>query len=84
MDQAIGQKIADYLIKPVNPNQILLALKKNIHKKQIVTEVTQTGYRKDFKTLQCASWTVALWTTGRTYTAALCVGNLNSALPIRI
>lgn len=49
MDQAIGQKIADYLIKPVNPNQILLALKKNIHKKQIVTEVTQTGYRKDFQ-----------------------------------
>ena len=49
MDQAIGQKIADYLIKPVNPNQILLALKKNIHKKQIVTEVTQTGYRKEFQ-----------------------------------
>ena len=49
MDQAIGQKIADYLIKPVNPSQILLALKKNIHKKQIVTEVTQTGYRKEFK-----------------------------------
>ncbi len=47
MDQAIGQKIADYLIKPVNPSQILLALKKNIHKKQIVTEVTQTGYRKE-------------------------------------
>ena len=49
MDQAIGQKIADYLIKPVNPSQILLALKKNIHKKQIVTEVTQTGYRKEFQ-----------------------------------
>ena len=51
MDQAIGQKIADYLIKPVNPNQILLALKKNIHKKQIVTEVTQTGYRKEFQNI---------------------------------
>ena len=49
MDQAIGQKIADYLIKPVNPSQILLALKKNIDKKQIVTEVTQTGYRKEFQ-----------------------------------
>ena len=33
MNQAIGSKIADYLIKPVNPNQILLSLKKNIHKK---------------------------------------------------
>ena len=32
MDQAIGSKIADYLIKPVNPNQILLTLKKNIHR----------------------------------------------------
>ena len=32
MDQAIGSKIADYLIKPVNPNQILLTLKKNVHR----------------------------------------------------
>ena len=38
MDQAIGSKIADYLIKPVNPNQILLSLKKNIHRKDIVAE----------------------------------------------
>jgi DNA-binding NtrC family response regulator len=36
MDQAIGSKIADYLIKPVNPNQILLTLKKNIHRREIV------------------------------------------------
>lgn len=48
MDQAIGSKIADYLIKPVNPNQILLALKKNIHQREIVQEVTQTGYRQEF------------------------------------
>lgn len=48
MDQAIGQKIADYLIKPVNPNQVLLALKKNIHRKEIVTEVTQAGYQQNF------------------------------------
>jgi len=48
MDQAIGSKIADYLIKPVNPNQILLTLKKNIHRKEIVTEVTQSGYQQDF------------------------------------
>lgn len=48
MDQAVGQKIADYLIKPVNPNQILLALKKNIHKREIVDEVTLTGYRQEF------------------------------------
>lgn len=48
MDQAVGQKIADYLIKPVNPNQILLALKKNIHKHEIVDEITQSGYRSQF------------------------------------
>ena len=48
MDQAIGSKIADYLIKPVNPNQILLTLKKNIHQKAIVTEVTQSGYQQNF------------------------------------
>lgn len=48
MEQAIGSKIADYLIKPVNPSQILLTLKKNIHCKEIVTEVTQTGYQQNF------------------------------------
>ena len=49
MDQAIGSKIADYLIKPVNPSQILLSLKKNIHQRQIVTEVTQSGYQQNFQ-----------------------------------
>ncbi len=49
MEQAIGQKIADYLIKPVNPNQILLVLKKNIHRHQIETEVTQTQYQQQFQ-----------------------------------
>lgn len=48
MDMAIGSKIADYLIKPVNPNQILLSIKKNLHKKEIVTEVANTGYQQNF------------------------------------
>ena len=48
MNQAIGSKIADYLIKPVNPNQILLSLKKNLHKNQIVTETTASGYQQEF------------------------------------
>ncbi len=48
MEQAIGAKIADYLIKPVNPNQILLTLKKNLHGKEIVTEVTNSGYQQSF------------------------------------
>jgi len=51
MDQAIGSKIADYLIKPVNPNQILLSLKKNIHRREIVTEVTQSGYQQNFQNI---------------------------------
>lgn len=49
MDQAIGSKIADYLIKPVNPSQILLTLKKNIHRREIVSEITQSGYRQSFQ-----------------------------------
>ena len=49
MDQAIGSKIADYLIKPVNPNQLLLSLKKNIHRKDIVTEVTQGDDQMDYE-----------------------------------
>lgn len=49
MNQAIGSKIADYLIKPVNPSQILLSLKKNIHRREIVTEVMQSGYQQNFQ-----------------------------------
>ena len=61
MDQAIGSKIADYLIKPVNPNQILLSLKKNIHRREIVTEVTQSSYRQEYQKLamqisDCQDW----------------------------
>ena len=47
MNQAIGAKIADYLINPVNPNQILLTLKKNIHKKDIIIEATNTNYQQN-------------------------------------
>ena len=61
MEQAIGQKIADYLIKPVNPNQILLALKKNIHRREIETEVTQSQYQQNFQQIamqimDCREW----------------------------
>ena len=38
MDEAIGSKISDYLIKPVNPRQILLAIKKNIETNQLVRQ----------------------------------------------
>ncbi|MDE6647454.1 MAG: PglZ domain-containing protein [Prevotella sp.] len=61
MNQAIGQQIADYLIKPVNPNQILLTLKKNIHRREIITETVQTGYQQQFQQLSmqimdCRTW----------------------------
>lgn len=48
MNLAIGSKIADYLIKPVNPTQILLSLKKNIHQKEIVAEVANQKYQQNF------------------------------------
>jgi len=47
MEEAIGAKIADYLIKPVHPNQILLALKKNLDERRLVSEQTSLGYRKN-------------------------------------
>ncbi len=48
MNQAIGNKIADYLIKPVNPNQLLLSIKKNVHKNVIISETTTVGYQQEF------------------------------------
>ncbi|MDE6317042.1 MAG: PglZ domain-containing protein [Muribaculaceae bacterium] len=48
MDQAVGNNIADYLIKPVNPNQILLSIKKNLHSDRLVSEQASTDYRQEF------------------------------------
>ncbi|MBQ9073352.1 MAG: PglZ domain-containing protein [Muribaculaceae bacterium] len=48
MDQAVGNKIADYLIKPVNPNQILLSIKKNLHSEKLVSEQATSDYRQEF------------------------------------
>lgn len=48
MDQAIGSKIADYLIKPVNPKQILLSIKKNLDTKRLVSEKTLSEYQSEF------------------------------------
>jgi len=51
MNQAIGSKIADYLIKPVNPNQIFLTIKKHLHKKDLEAEVMDTSYRQNFSNI---------------------------------
>ena len=48
MDEALGGKISDYLIKPVNPKQILLTIKKNIDTKRLVTEKTTSSYQSQF------------------------------------
>jgi CheY-like chemotaxis protein len=48
MEQAIGNKIADYLIKPVNPHQLLLSIKKNVHQHTFITEATTVGYQQEF------------------------------------
>lgn len=51
MEEAIGSKIADYLIKPVNPNQILLSLKKILQQSQLVSQKTNVNYQQEFRQL---------------------------------
>lgn len=51
MDEAIGSQISDYLLKPVNPNQVLLSLKKIIDNKRLVAEKTTTAYQQQFREL---------------------------------
>ena len=61
MNQAIGNKIADYLIKPVNPNQIFLSIKKNLHSREIISDETTSNYQQEFNRIgmlinDSASW----------------------------
>ncbi len=51
MEDAIGSRIADYLIKPVKPNQILLSLKKNLENKKIVSEKRSFAYQQEFRSI---------------------------------
>ena len=51
MEEAIGSKISDYLIKPVNPNQILLTIKKNLESSRLVDEKTTKGYQQEFRNI---------------------------------
>lgn len=51
MEEAIGSKIADYLIKPVNPNQILLSIKKILEKSKLVSQKTNSNYQQEFRQL---------------------------------
>ncbi|WP_322500049.1 T9SS response regulator signal transducer PorX [Cellulophaga lytica] len=49
IEEAIGSKIADYLIKPVNPNQILLSLKKSLDHSRLISEKTTSNYQQEFR-----------------------------------
>lgn len=51
MEDAIGSKIADYLIKPVNPKQILLSVKKNLDNKKLVNEKASHSYQQEFRNI---------------------------------
>jgi CheY-like chemotaxis protein len=51
MEEAIGSKIVDYLIKPVNPNQILLSLKKILEQTKLVSQKTSSNYQQEFRQL---------------------------------
>ena len=51
MNDAIGAKISDYLIKPVNPNQILLSLKKTLNHKNLIAEKTSQNYQQEFRNI---------------------------------
>ena len=51
MEDAIGSKISDYLIKPVNPNQILLSLKKNLENKRLIKERSNQKYQQEFRNI---------------------------------
>lgn len=54
MEEAIGSRIADYLIKPLNPSQILLSVKKILDNKRLITEKTNMGYQQDFRNIGMA------------------------------
>lgn len=49
MEDAIGSKISDYLIKPVNPNQILLSIKKNLNTNRLISEKSTSKYQQEFR-----------------------------------
>ncbi|MEF9923708.1 MAG: bifunctional response regulator/alkaline phosphatase family protein [Muribaculaceae bacterium] len=64
MNQAIGNKIADYLIKPVNPNQILLSIKKNLHSNSLVSQKATIDYQQEFQKITALindSYTIEDW-----------------------
>jgi len=62
MEDAIGSKISDYLIKPVNPNQILLSLKKTLDNKRLISEKTTSNYQQEFRQIGMSLSDKLSWT----------------------
>ena len=64
MDDAIGSNISDYLIKPVNPNQILHCLKKLTENRKLTTAKVSSDYQQSFRSISmklmdrmdCTQW----------------------------
>jgi len=77
MEAAIGSEIADYLIKPVKPKQVLLAIKKILDQRRLVTEKTTTDYRQEFSRISNMISLLQHIPTGRSYIKKLYSGNLN-------
>ena len=61
MEEAIGAKISDYLIKPVNPNQILLSIKKNLDYSRLISEKTTSNYQQEFRKIAMDLAIVNTW-----------------------
>ncbi len=76
MEEAIGSKIADYLIKPVNPNQILLSIKKNIDTKRLVSQKTTSVYQMQFSDISLKINTAESYTDWEEIYKLLCYWEL--------
>ena len=68
MEQAIGSQIADYILKPVNPNQILLSLKKNLQEETLVEQKTILEYQQEFRNLSMELSYLKNYKTGQNIT----------------
>ena len=75
MDDAIGSEISDYLIKPVNPNQVWLSLKKIIDNRRLVAEKTTTAYQQQFRNLFMALNSNPDYNEWMEFIKSWCIGN---------
>lgn len=61
MEEAIGQKIDDYLTKPVNPSQVLMAIKKLVQSRNIVAGKLGQRYIADINRMNATLSGSATW-----------------------